>query len=62
MTTKAGLIALILGSYVIAFGVAGINVAESTGLRWLFGAVIVVGFCVTGWSIVLPWDDEAPDG
>jgi hypothetical protein len=54
--TGAGIAALIIGSYLLAFGVAGLNAASSTGQRWLFGIVFVIGVLVAGWAVVLPWD------
>ena len=57
MTTKAGLGTLVGGSFLLAVGLAGVNAAGSTGIRWLFALVLVAGFLVAGWSVVLPWDD-----
>jgi hypothetical protein len=57
MTTKAGLATLIGGGYLLAFGLAGVNAASSAWTRWMFALVIVVGFLVTGWAVILPWDD-----
>ena len=56
MTTKAGLTTLLLGCYTIAFGLAGLNAVSSTGLQWLYGVITVVGFVVTSWPVMLPWD------
>jgi hypothetical protein len=58
MSTKWGITALIVGSYLLALGIAGIN-ANSGGVVALFAVVLVVGFVITGWSVVLPWDGDA---
>ncbi|WP_194898983.1 hypothetical protein [Catenulispora pinisilvae] len=55
MTTKWGITALLVGSYLLALGIAGIN-ANSGGVVAVFAVVLVLGFVVTGWSAVLPWD------
>lgn len=58
MTTKWGITTLIVGSYLIALGIAGIN-ANSGGVVALFAVVLVVGFVIAGWSAALPWDGGA---
>jgi hypothetical protein len=58
MSTKWGITALIVGSYLLALGIAGIN-ANSGGAVAAFAVVLVVGFVVVGWSLVLPWDGGA---
>ena len=58
MSTKWGITALIVGSYLLALGIAGIN-ANSGGVVVLFAVVLVIGFVITGWSVVLPWDGDA---
>jgi uncharacterized membrane protein required for colicin V production len=55
MSTKWGITLLIVGSYLIALGIGGIN-AASGALVGVFALVLVIGFVITGWSIVLPWD------
>lgn len=55
MSTKAGLTLLIVGGYLIAFGIGGVN-AASGAAKWLFSVVLVIGFVVMGWAMVLPWD------
>jgi hypothetical protein len=55
MNTKWGITALIVGGYLLALGIAGIN-ANSGGARVLFSVVLAAGFVVAGWSVVLPWD------
>jgi len=54
--TGRAIAALIIGSYLLAFGVAGLNAASSTGQSWIFGIVFVIGVLVAGWAVVLPWD------
>jgi hypothetical protein len=58
MSTKWGLTALLVGSYLIAFGIAGIN-ANSGGALAFFVVMLILGFVSAGWSIVLPWDGGA---
>ena len=58
MDTKWGITLLIVGSYLLALGIAGIN-ASSDGLVAVFAVVLVLGFVMAGWSIVLPWDGGA---
>lgn len=55
MSTKWGITVLIVGGYLLALGIAGIN-ANSGGAQAFFVVVLIVAFVVTGWSIVLPWD------
>lgn len=55
METKWGITALIVGAYLVALGLAGIN-ANSGGAVAIFAVVLVVGVVVMGWSMVLPWD------
>jgi len=55
MDTKWGITAVLVGSYLLALGIAGIN-ANSGGAVALFSVVLVLGFIVTGWAVVLPWD------
>jgi hypothetical protein len=57
--TGAGIAALIIGSYLLAAGVAGLNAASSTGQRWAFGVLFVIGVLVAGWAVVLPWDGSS---
>ncbi|MEZ0110889.1 hypothetical protein ABH920_004904 [Catenulispora sp. EB89] len=61
MNTKWGLTALIVGGYLLALGIAGIN-ANSGGVVALFAVVLVLGFVIAGWAVVLPWDGGAPRG
>lgn len=58
MNTKWGVTALIVGSYLLALGIAGIN-ASSGGLVAVFAVVLVLGFVIGGWAVVLPWDGGA---
>lgn len=58
MTTKWGITALVVGSYLLGLGIAGIN-ANSGGVVAVFAVVLVLGFVVAGWSMVLPWDGGA---
>ena len=58
MNTKWGLTALVVGGYLLALGIAGIN-ANSGGALAVFAVVLVVGFVIAGWSVVLPWDGGA---
>jgi hypothetical protein len=55
MDTKWGITALIIGGYLVAMGLAGIN-ANSGGTVAIFAIVLVIGFVIGGWAIVLPWD------
>ncbi|MEY9904940.1 hypothetical protein ABIA35_001156 [Catenulispora sp. MAP12-49] len=55
METKWGITALIVGGYLEAFGLAGIN-AGSGGVVAVFAVVLVLGVVAMGWSMVLPWD------
>ncbi|GAA1967289.1 hypothetical protein [Catenulispora subtropica] len=55
MTTKLGVTLLIVGGYVIALGIGGIN-AASGGTKWLFALLLVIGVVVMGWAMILPWD------
>ena len=55
MNTKWGITALTVGGYLLALGIGGINF-NSGGLVALFAVVLVVGFIVTGWAVLLPWD------
>ena len=59
MTTKWGITALIVGSYLMALGIAGINATSGGGAVAAFAVVLVVGFVITGWSVLLPWDGDA---
>ena len=61
MNTKWGLTALIVGGYLLALGIAGIN-ANSGGVVALFAVVLVLGFVIAGWAVVLPWDGGATRG
>lgn len=58
MSTKWGITALVVGSYLLALGIAGIN-ATSGGVVAIYAVVLVIGFVIAGWSIVLPWDGGA---
>jgi len=58
MSTKWGITALVVGSYLLTLGIAGINFS-SGGWVALYAVVLVIGFVLTGWSIVLPWDGGA---
>jgi hypothetical protein len=59
LSTKAGMILLISGSYVLALGIGGVN-ATSGGVRAFWAVVVAVGVVLAGWSVALPWDaDEA---
>ena len=58
MNTKWGVTALLVGSYLLALGIAGIN-ASSGGLVAVFAVVLVLGFVIAGWATVLPWDGGA---
>ena len=55
MDTKWGITGLLVGSYLLAFGIAGIN-ANSGAAQAVFVVVLIIGFVVTGWSVVLPWN------
>lgn len=55
MDTKWGITTLVVGAYLLALGIAGIN-ANSGGVVAVFAVVLVLGFVLTGWSVVLPWD------
>jgi hypothetical protein len=55
MSTKSGLTALLVGGYLIAFAIAGLN-ATSGGTEAVYAVVLVVAFVITGWSMVLPWN------
>jgi hypothetical protein len=55
MNTKWGVTALIVGGYLLALGIAGIN-ANSGGVVAVFAVVLVLGFVIGGWAAVLPWD------
>ena len=61
MTTKAGITSLIVGGYVMALGIGGIN-ANSGGLQWLFSLVFIIGVVLAGWACVLPWDQDKHAG
>ena len=58
MTIKWGLTALIVGGFLVAFGLAGIN-ATSGGTMALYAVVLVLGFVTAGWAVVLPWDGDS---
>jgi hypothetical protein len=60
MTTKSGIIALILGGFVLALGIGGVNAADTTGGRWLWGLVVAVGIFVMTVPMLLPWDADEP--
>lgn len=60
--TGAGIAALIVGSYLLAVGVAGLNAASSTGQRWAFGILFVIGVLIAGWAVVLPWNGHSGGG
>jgi hypothetical protein len=55
LSTKAGLILLIVGSYLLALGVGGVN-ATSGGVQAFWAVVLAVGFVMAGWAVVLPWN------
>lgn len=55
MDTKLGVTLLAVGGYLMAMGFAGIN-ANSGGAQWVHAIVLVIGFVLTGWAVVLPWD------
>jgi hypothetical protein len=57
--TGTAIAALIVGSYLLAAGVAGLNAASSTGQRWAFGILFVIGVLVAGWAVILPWDGRS---
>ncbi|GAA2016902.1 hypothetical protein GCM10009839_10800 [Catenulispora yoronensis] len=50
-----GITLLIVGGYTMALGFGGVN-ANSGGVQWLFSIILVLGFIMTGWATVLPWD------
>lgn len=56
MSTKWGITALVVGGYLMALGIAGINANSGGGALAVFAVVLVIGFVVAGWSVVLPWD------
>lgn len=57
MSTKLGITSLIVGGYLMAMGIAGINVnADSGGAQAVFSLVLVIGLVIAGWSVMLPWD------
>lgn len=56
MTTKWGMTALVVGAYLLTLGIAGINANSGGGAVAVFAVLLVVGFVVAGWSILLPWD------
>jgi hypothetical protein len=56
LTTGTGLAALIGGGYLLGLGLAGLNADVSTGAKWAFGLVFVIGFVIAGWATILPWD------
>ncbi|MEY9862566.1 hypothetical protein ABH935_008214 [Catenulispora sp. GAS73] len=57
MNTKWGVTALIVGGFLLALGIAGIN-ANSGGVVAVFAVVLVLGFVIAGWAVVLPWDGD----
>ncbi|WP_194921469.1 hypothetical protein [Catenulispora rubra] len=61
MNTKWGLTALLVGSFLLALGIAGIN-ANSGGVVAVFAVVLVLGFVIAGWAAVLPWDGGGARG
>lgn len=61
MTTKAGIALLIVGGYIMALGLGGIN-ANSGGAQWLFSIILVVGVVLAGWAVVLPWNGSKEHG
>jgi hypothetical protein len=61
MDTKSGLTSLVVGGYLIAMGIAGIN-ANSGGAQWVHAIVLVIGFVLAGWAVVLPWDGGGQRG
>lgn len=60
MSTKWGITALVVGGYLLAIGIGGINANEGAGATTLFALVLMVGFVIAGWAVVLPWDGEKP--
>ena len=59
MTTKWGITALLVGTYLLAMGIAGINAGSGGGMVAVFAVLLVVGFVIAGWSVLLPWDGAA---
>jgi len=55
MSTKLGATLLIVGSYLMALGIGGINAVAGAG-RILFSLVLVVGVVLAGWATLLPWN------
>lgn len=55
MSTKRGITALLVGCYLIAFAIAGLN-ATSGGAEAVYAVVLIVAFVITGWAIALPWN------
>ncbi|MFL6113326.1 MAG: hypothetical protein ACJ786_18490 [Catenulispora sp.] len=55
MDTKLGITLLIVGGYLMAMGIGGVN-ANSGGARWAHAIVLVIGFVLAGWAVLLPWD------
>ena len=50
-----GVTVLIVGGYLLALGIAGINAYSGLALV-SYSLVLVLGFVLTGWAVLLPWD------
>ncbi len=61
MDTKAGITLLVVGGFLVAMGIGGIN-ANSGGAQWAHAIVLVIGFVLAGWAVALPWDGGGQRG
>lgn len=56
LTTKKGILLLVLGGYVTALSLAGMNAVRTVGARWGWAAVLWVGLLLLSWAMLAPWD------
>ena len=51
-----GILLLVLGGFVTAFALAGMNAVRTVGARWGWAAVLWVGLLLFAWAMLAPWD------
>ena len=59
LSTKKGVLLLVLGGYLTAFALAGMNAVRTVGARWGWAVVLWVGLLLFAWAMLAPWDGAA---
>ena len=59
LSTKKGVLLLVLGGYLTAFALAGMNAVRTVGARWGWAVVLWVGLLLFAWAMLAPWNGAA---